>query len=49
MLPDFIDELTLGKLAIGKEWVDLKLRRSRDKVMVEVLDRGGDRRVMTSV
>ncbi len=49
MLPPFVDELKLGKLAIGEEWVDLRLQRSGSKVLVEVLDRKGDLKVVTSI
>jgi glycogen debranching enzyme len=49
MLPSFLDELTLGRLTIGSEWVTVRLRRSGRKVMVEVLDRKGDLRVLTCV
>ncbi|RYE75637.1 MAG: amylo-alpha-1,6-glucosidase, partial [Oxalobacteraceae bacterium] len=49
MLPSFIDEMTLRKLAIGDSWVDLQLRRSGAKVLVEVLDRQGDLTVQTCV
>ncbi|WEK47796.1 MAG: amylo-alpha-1,6-glucosidase [Candidatus Andeanibacterium colombiense] len=49
MLPPFVDELKLGKLAIGDEWVDLRLQRSGTKVLVEVLDRKGDLKVVTSI
>jgi glycogen debranching enzyme len=49
MLPPFVDELKLGKLAIGQEWVDLRLQRSGTKVLVEVLGRQGDLKVVTSI
>lgn len=40
-LPASIDELTLSRLKIGDGWVDLCLRRSGAKVLVEVLAREG--------
>jgi len=49
MLPPFVDELKLGRLAIGEEWVDLRLQRSGTKVLVEVLGRKGDLKVVTSI
>lgn len=47
MLPDFLDQVVLRRLAIGTEWADVALRRSGRKVVVDVLDRGGPVRVMT--
>jgi glycogen debranching enzyme len=41
-MPASLDELTLGKLRIGDAWVDLALRRSGSKVLVEVLAREGE-------
>lgn len=49
MLPPFLDEVTLGRLAIGRHWVDLKLCRSESKVLVEVLRREGDLQVVTCI
>jgi glycogen debranching enzyme len=49
MLPSFLDELTLGKVAIGPHWATLKLCRSGSKVSVEVLDRKGEAQVLTCV
>ncbi|MBO9498066.1 MAG: amylo-alpha-1,6-glucosidase [Novosphingobium sp.] len=49
MLPSFVDELKLGRLAVGDEWVDLRLQRSGSKVLVEVLERQGDLKVVTSI
>jgi glycogen debranching enzyme len=40
-LPNSIDELTLRRLTVGDGWVDLGLRRSGSKVLVEVLARQG--------
>lgn len=40
-LPDSIDELVLRRLAVGDGWVDLGLKRSGAKVLVEVLAREG--------
>jgi len=47
MLPPFLDELRLGRLAIGDAWVDLGLQRSETKVLVDVLDRQGDLQIIT--
>jgi hypothetical protein len=49
MLPPFVDELRLGRLAIGDEWVDLRMQRSGSKVLVEVLNRKGNLKVVTSI
>jgi hypothetical protein len=49
MLPSFLDEVTLGKVAIGPHWATLKLCRSGSKVSVEVLDRRGEAQVLTCV
>jgi glycogen debranching enzyme len=46
-LPDSIDELTLRRLTVGDGWVDLCLRRSGAKVLVEVLAREGDIEVVS--
>jgi glycogen debranching enzyme len=46
-LPTSIDELRLGKLRIGDAWVDLALRRSGAKVLVEVLAREGEIEVLS--
>jgi glycogen debranching enzyme len=46
-LPTSIDELKLGRLRIGDAWVDLALRRSGAKVLVEVLARAGDIEVLS--
>ena len=49
VLPPSLDDLTLRRLAIGDEWVDLRLHRAGDKVLVEVLERKGKLRVLTSI
>jgi glycogen debranching enzyme len=49
ILPPFIDELCLGRVAIGRDWVTLKLCRSDTKVLVEVLEREGKLQVLTSI
>jgi glycogen debranching enzyme len=41
-MPASLDELQLGKLRIGEAWVDLALRRSGSKVLVEVVAREGE-------
>jgi len=41
VLPASIDELVLHRLTVGDGWVDLGLRRSGSKVLVEVLARSG--------
>jgi glycogen debranching enzyme len=46
-LPDFLDRVTLRRLAIGSDWVDVSLRRSGRNVVVDVLDRRGPVRVVT--
>jgi glycogen debranching enzyme len=46
-LPASIDELTLRKLTVGDGWVDLCLRRSGPKVLVEVLARDGEIEVVS--
>jgi len=48
VLPDFLDEVILRHLTIGSDWVDVALRRSRTKVVVDVLDRSGPVRVLTT-
>jgi len=45
VLPPFIDELTLHRLRIGDSSIDLRIRRHRDEVSVEVNRRAGDVRV----
>lgn len=49
MLPPFLDDLTIKHLAIGNEWVDLRLHRSGTKVLVEVLDRKGDLQIFARI
>lgn len=49
MLPPFLDEVTIGKLAVGSHWVDLKLCRSESKVLVEVVRREGNLQVSTRI
>jgi glycogen debranching enzyme len=41
-LPRSLDELVLGKLRVADAWVDIALRRSGSKVLVEVLAREGE-------
>jgi hypothetical protein len=44
-LPAFLDEVVFRRLAVGSGRVDIALRRSRSRVVVDVLDREGDVRV----
>ncbi|CAH1672271.1 amylo-alpha-1,6-glucosidase [Chelatococcus asaccharovorans] len=47
VLPDFLDEITLHRLAVGGGSVDVALRRAGHQVVVNVLSRRGDVRVLT--
>jgi glycogen debranching enzyme len=47
VLPAFLDEVVLRRLAIGSDRVDVALRRSRSQVVVDVLERHGSVRVIT--
>ena len=47
-LPDFLDEVTLSRLTVGNGSVDVVLRRSRAQVVVDVIERKGDVRVITT-
>ncbi|CDZ49710.1 amylo-alpha-1,6-glucosidase [Neorhizobium galegae] len=46
-LPAFLDEVTLRHLMIGTGSADIAIRRSRRQVVVDVIDRKGDVRVLT--
>jgi glycogen debranching enzyme len=48
MLPGFVDEIVLGNLAVGEARADIALRRSGSQVLVEVTDRTGPVRVITT-
>jgi glycogen debranching enzyme len=48
VLPDFVGEVTLLNLAIDGATVDVALRRSGLQVVVDVLDRRGSVRVVTT-
>jgi glycogen debranching enzyme len=48
-LPPFLDEVTLRRLSIGGNFANVKVRRSGAQVVVEVLDRQGDVRVVTTL
>ncbi|RUM23892.1 amylo-alpha-1,6-glucosidase [Rhizobium vallis] len=48
-LPTFLDEVTLRHLLIGTGSADLSIRRSGRHVIVDVIDRKGDIRVLTTV
>lgn len=41
-LPSSLDEITLRRLSLGDAWVDVALRKSANKVVVDVLARSGD-------
>ncbi len=47
-LPSFLDEVTLRRLQIGKSTADVTVRRSGRHVVVDVVDRRGDIRVLTT-
>ena len=47
-LPSFVDELVLTNLRVGEERADIALRRSGSQVLVDVLERTGDVRVVTT-
>src|SRR6202453_2466147 len=47
-LPDFVDEVTLLNLPLDEATVDVALRRSGLQVVVDVLDRRGSVRVVTT-
>jgi glycogen debranching enzyme len=48
MLPAFVDELKLSNLRVGGQHADITLRRSGSQVLVDVLHRTGDVRVVTT-
>jgi hypothetical protein len=48
VLPDFLGEVTLRNLALDGATVEVALRRSRLQVVVDVLDRRGSVRVVTT-
>jgi glycogen debranching enzyme len=47
-LPSFLDEVTLRRLLIGNGSADVAIRRSRHQVVVDVINRQGDVRVLTT-
>jgi glycogen debranching enzyme len=47
VLPDFLDELTLHRVAVGDGTVDVALRRAGEQVVVNVLARQGEVHVLT--
>ena len=47
VLPAFLDEVLLRNVSIGQGTVDLALRRAADDVVVQVLRRDGNARVLT--
>jgi glycogen debranching enzyme len=48
MLPPFVDELKLTNLRVGEERAHIALRRSGSQVLVDVFERSGDVRVVTT-
>ena len=48
VLPDFVGEVTLLNLALDEATVDVALRRSGSQVVVDILDRRGSVRVVTT-
>jgi glycogen debranching enzyme len=48
VLPSFLDKVLLRRLKVGHGWADVALRRSGQKVVVDVLDRNGAVRVVTT-
>jgi glycogen debranching enzyme len=47
-LPGFLDEVTLCRLRVGGASADVALRRSHSQVVVDVIERNGDVRVITT-
>lgn len=47
-LPSFLDEVTLRRLQIGNGSLDVILRRTGSSVVVDVIDRKGDFKILTS-
>jgi glycogen debranching enzyme len=47
VLPDFLDEVTLHRLALGDASVNICLRRAGEQVVVNVLSRSGEIHVLT--
>jgi glycogen debranching enzyme len=48
ILPAFLDKVLLRRLKVGHGWAEVALRRSGQKVMVDVLDRSGAIRIVTT-
>ncbi|TDW32313.1 glycogen debranching enzyme [Rhizobium azibense] len=48
VLPTFLDEVILRNLSIPKGTIDVAIRRSRENVVVDVLDRKGDVKILTA-
>jgi glycogen debranching enzyme len=48
MMPGFLDEVVLRRLAIGEDMADVAIRRSGRQVVVDVLERRGKLRVVTT-
>jgi len=47
-LPGFLNEVILGRLQVGKGSADVAIRGSGQQVVVEVIDRRGEVRVLTT-
>jgi hypothetical protein len=47
VLPEFLDEVVLRRLAMGGSCIDVSLRRAGPEVVFHILDRNGDVRVLT--
>jgi hypothetical protein len=48
VLPPFLDQVMLRRLAVGDSQVDVLLNRVGEEVTVHVVNRRGDLRVMTT-
>jgi glycogen debranching enzyme len=42
MLPDFLDQIILRRLRVGRGWADVAIKGRGDEVSISVLDRDGD-------
>ncbi|MBY5537896.1 amylo-alpha-1,6-glucosidase [Rhizobium leguminosarum] len=47
-LPAFLDEITLRHLMVGSGWADVTIRRSGRQVVVDVVGRKGEIRILTT-
>ena len=48
-LPPFLDDVLLRNLTVGKGSADIMLRRSGSKVLIDVCDRKGDVRIISTM